>query len=568
MTIDIHDEPRRRSSLAPRRSSTTYYRCFQNYYHAHRYLYPHPQYILGIQCKVNHWQLRDLLQVDRSTGAIYYTRADTIRELQLGQNPTSRVHFCSDYGPRCFNTNDRATVTGGVIISLASQHHASYYAENLTSLDRHSGPLKGLFSFYHPDTEITKVGKLGAMINNAVTVKQHTCGQYKAYVCNNDSNLYLLDITGDRIDVTAKINCELNTSLNNVCQSPTNDLLIVTGDSPSVFLCDPKVRNGVVQKIATDHDSGFGISYHSLGQVFSVTFQDGTCLVYDVRNMHEPTHEIKSTRPGHQSGAFRCCKFSNLNVNDLLVVLEHVGRVHLVDLKRHTEPEGHQVIVFPFALDQFGTYKDGELEAARKLHRVQHGDDYMDESDEQDTHHVVSVYGDPSAVVQSASANPVEERLQFSAPLVYDYDYVANVKPKMFKNYVYTPPPPQAISRAEGAAPNFTMPQWGQNRGHQPQECGIDENAEPLAHAATPMVSTHHEIPTLRASLSAAASTATAELHHDSYQQSYNHIDGEMELAGLAWYGNKLLIGCERGGILTWDINQMARRSFGSFSYV
>lgn len=558
MTIDIHDDLRRRSSLAPRRSSTTYYRCFQNYYHAHRYLYPYPQYILGTCCSVNHWQLRDLLQVDRSTGGIYFTRNDTIRELQLGLEPTSTAHYCSEFWPRCFNTNDGATVTGGVLTSLASQHNNGYYMENLTTLDRNSGPLKGLFSFYHAETGITKVGKLGAMINNAVAVKKHSNGQYKAYVCNNDSNLYAVDVAGDRIDVSAKVNCELNTSLNNVCQSPTNELLIVTGDSPLVFLCDPKVRNGVVDKIVTDHDSGFGLSYHLLGQVFSVTFQDGSCLVYDVRNLREPTHTVRSTRPGHQSGAFRCCKFSNLQVNDLLVVLEHVGRVHLVDLKRGSEPEGHQVIVFPFALDQFGNYKDGEMEAARKLRRVQNGVDYdMERTDEYDTHHCVNVYTDASGHESSDAAVALDERIQFTAPLVYDYDYVANVKPKMFKNYAYTPPPPTAISRAEGDAPTFNMPQWGLQADHR--ECSNDEtvSTEPPASQQAPQTS-----------VSAAATNAAAEMHHDSYQQSYNHIDGEMELAGLAWYGNKLLIGCEKGGVFTWDINQRARRSFGSFSYV
>lgn len=564
--------------------------------------------MLGIQCKVIHWQLRDLLQVDMSTGGIYFTRKDTIRELRLGPPAVSRTHFDPGYGPRCFNTNDGATVTGAVMVLLAARHYESYYSDNLASLDRNGAASKGLFSFHHEETGVTKTGKLGAMINNAVTVKRETNGQYRAYVCNNDSNLYMVDIAGSRLEVAAKINCELNTSLNNVCQLPSNSLLIVTGDSPTVFVCDPKARNGVVDKICTDHDSGFGISHHSGGNQFAVTFQDGTCLVYDARNLKTHTHEIRSTRPGHQSGAFRTCKFSNLQVNDLLVVLEHVGRVHLVDLKCLNEPEGHQVIVFPFALDQFASYKDTQLKAARKLQQIQTGAEFADEPEE-DVHSTVGVYADASHLNpmyghSGQRMSAIDEQLQFTAPLVYDYDHVTNVKPKMFKNYLYTPPPPAAISRVEGDAPNFNVPSWDGGESL----CRADECPEPTqrqsagedgpqaaarAHSvASPNTRTTTPAPSMGSHFSrrlpraefamvepppgsgeptlpsTAAARAASELHHDSYQQSYNHIDGEMELAGLAWYGHKLLIGCERGGMLTWDINQMARRSFGSYNYL
>ena len=52
------------------------------------------------------------------------------------------------------------------------------------------------------------------------------------------------------------------------------------------------------------------------------------------------------------------------------------------------------------------------------------------------------------------------------------------------------------------------------------------------------------------------------------YQQAVNHVNGEMEIAGIDCHNNQLFVGCEDGGLLVWDVNVRGRRSFGSCSYM
>lgn len=223
------------------------------------------------------------------------------------------------------------------------------------------------------------------MINNSVLIDgaNSNNNQYKSYVCNNDSSLYVLDImNNDKISIKNKIECEHDVSLNNAMNSPTTDKLVaVTGDTSSIFLVDPTSGNSPIQKLKTKHDSGFGISFHPNGNLLSVAFQDGHCLLYDLRNLSDPLHEIKSTRPSHQSGGFRTCKFSNSKFSDILAISEHVGRVHLVDLRNlNDQANNHQVIVFPFALDQYGEYK---RQLAKDKELLQHdNDDFMEDRDD------------------------------------------------------------------------------------------------------------------------------------------------------------------------------------------
>lgn len=597
MTIDIVHDPnnsfKRKTggSGSHGYNNSNYYKCFQNYYHGHNYLNPNPHYITDIKASVNHWQLRDLIQVDQENGKLYHTKDDTIRVVDLArpEKNGSDKHMDWDYFPKCFShTQGGVVVTGGLLSSSSKA-----YSMNLPSLssagktNKSFRSPKGLFSFYNPETGINKTVKLGDVINNSVTIYPHTENQFKSYVCNNDSNLYMVDISGDRLSLDSKINCELNTSLNNVCRSPTNDkLLTVTGDSSSVFLLDP-TSNKKIKTIKTEHDSGFGISYHPNGHIFATAFQDGTCSLFDIRNLSETLSEIKSTRPGHQAGAFRCCKFANSSINDFLVILEHVGRVHLFDLRNlnNQDTNDHQVIVFPFALDQFADYKKDKLNGETKLSKGEKEEHDAFESDEQVSHSKFGIYGDSSNLFRSNEIGEIHHKsdLQFTAPLVYDYDYLTNVNPKLFKNYTFqTPPLSNASDNQYLPPPEFNYPQWNSDSNNNDASTGNSrasisippQQRDPDYHFGVG----HSDI------MEYGSNTSTAESHseqltsrsnssydyyyQEAYQKSVNHIHGEMELAGIDWFDRQLLIGCEDGGVLNWDINVLGRRSFGSFSYV
>lgn len=533
MTIDVAHlnlHSKHRNSFSDnQRISSSYYRCFQNYYHGHNYLNPNPKYIASIKSVVNHWQLRDLLQVNQRNGDIYFTKSYSlwkVEQFRDADKVVSHEVLNPDYTPKCFNiTNDGIVVMGGLITSAYKIFYSNI--DNLSlEYNKISRPQKGLFTFTNNNLNTSKTVKVGEMINNSVSVYPYQTNHYKSYICNNDSALYCVDVmNNDKMAINNKVICDHDTSLNNVVKSPYNEkLLIVTGDSPNIYLIDPSIKSSKIDTIKTDNDSGFGISYHPNGNLFSTAFQNGTCLIYDIRNIKTPVKLIQSTRPGHQSGAFRCCKFSNNAFSDLLVVLEHVGRVHLIDL-RNLNDDNHQVIVFPFALDQFGEYKSGKLGNHQEI------------KDNQAEHDHLQIY-DKSA-------------MEFNAPLVYDYDYLTNINPKLFKYYSYHPPvdPDKPLNlENESLIDDLCVNSQFDN------PYTVPESLSPTSH------NTYHNINDTIG--------VTNSYSPDSYQQADNHIYGEMELSGLDWFDSKLLIGSEGGGILSWDVNHQARRSFELFSFV
>lgn len=578
MTISISESKFDRPAPGEKcRSISSHYKCFQNYYHALKYLQPRPSYISNVKSSVNHWQLRDLVQVDPSTGNIYYTLDDSIRALHVfpfhQETIHSHDHCRLPYFPRCFSHSPGGhVVAGGVVTSLSR-----VFSMDVPNLTRGFNPSphrssKGLFSFSSPFLPEQLTFSLGEMINNAVTIypKHGSDSSFTSYVCNNDSNLYTLDISNERVAPDRKFLCEANTSLNNVHQLPDGRLLTATGDSNSFFLLDLKMANPEIETIKTSHGSGFGISYHNNESTLAVAFEDGICQLYDLRKASSnPISEIKSTRPGHQSGAFRCCKFLHTAVQDLLVVLEHVGRVHLIDLKDLDEAN-HQVLVFPFALDQFGRYRHERLSVREKLLRSQNCDNLPDDCEMDDSngdyHKRFEIYDENNA--------------HFNAPLVYDYSYLADENPKLFKDYVYQRP---KLPVCEGRSNSLEVPRMGSPTWRsEPSSFASDHDPYSSFQETSDLEQRSRDIipEDVTERLDLEVGNADVTRHncpdgtqrsypcHDSFQQSVNHIHGEMELSGIDWLDNQLYIGCEDGGIVTWDVNVRARRSFGSFSYV
>lgn len=548
MTISEPQALRKALISAGRRPlSEPYSQCFQNYYHAYQCLQPTPQYISGVRSSVNHWQLRDLVQIDPYLGTLYHTHDDYIRELsQLSRRqglPQSADYARFPYFPRCFGHAEGGVVVTGSVITSSSRAFSMALGTLFGDHALLRRPQKGLFSVFTPEMTEPLTYKVGEMINNAVALYRRPGGGYSLFVCNNDANLYTVDISTRGVHADRQVVCEANSSLNNARLLPDGKLLAVTGDSSLLFMVDALLPQPVVQRVKTGHGSGFGLLFHSNEVTVAAACEDGLCLLYDMRNMCAPFHEVKLTRAGHQSGAFRCCKFLNSPVHDLLVVLEHAGRVHLVDL-RHLDSDHQQVIVFPFALNQYANYADPP--------KLQVPTDPTDRSLESGSAELKRSHGTllrRTTTHRRMDVYPPDR--PFTAPLVYDYSYLSQTNPKLFKDFEYEPPLLSLSEKRSGALRWNSVPECDNLPAEAP--------GGPLSLDAAAAYASHLNSPPM---------LLPPRHVFDSYQQSVNHTHGEMELSGLDWYEDQLYIGCDDGGILCWDINVRARRSFGGYSVV
>lgn len=596
------------------RVSHHYNKCFQNYYHSSNFLKPNPIYIPNINTSVNHWQLRNLTKYNRHDDVLYYTKEDSVHLYDLSQAFTKKV-LKLNYFPRCFDNHEGLIATGGLLTS--SSKLFSLDLDNLTSKDFSASSravAKGLFSFYNPELSILHTVKLGEMINNDVSLNKVGNQQYQALLCNNDANLYCVDINNNSsLNMTNKINCENYTCLNSSVKNPRNNLITAVGDSSLIFIIDPNSGSPIVKTIDSQYDGGFGISYHPNGYLFSAVFQDGVCQLYDLRNLNAPLKQFNSTRKKHQLGAFRVCKISQQNdFNDLLIIAEHVGRVHLIDLKTFDR----QVIVVPAALDQFANYKESLMK--KDEDKMRHTEDEFDDEE----------------LEAKSPLNIYSENLSFTAPLVYDYDYLTNVNSRLFNDVSYVPPmnPPDL----HGEALKLNTPDWSRsnslvlNETSPQQDCPtstasprtsihhpnqnyrrFSSNPPPPISSSTSRPSVSYDVDidsqlneiylnynhtnsrrnTTTATLANASTASSPSISSatplstsssymyltycdDLYQQHTNHQHGEMELLGIEFVNDsitgdlKVVVGCQDAGVLMWDVNAVTRRSIGSFEFV
>lgn len=595
---------RRKSSITPPFASSSqnynkiseyYNRIYHNYYHSKHVLSPNPRYV-NIKTSVNHWQLRDLLKYCPNENQICFTKNDTIQYYDFDTMTTGEKTVNFDYYPRCFDISGEYTATGGLLTSTSSKtmnltnvlESSTLQQQQQQLLQQHqlqlASPMirrniaKGLFSLCRGDQ--THTIKIGEQINNDVKINPVSNQNLQIHLSNNDSHLYCMDVSNSQFTITNKINCEQNTCLNASAKNPRSNLITVVGDSSSIFLVDPLLKSPVTKTIKGDHDGGFSVSYHPDGNIFSTVFQDGICQLYDLRNLSSPLHEFESTRMGHQSGAFRVCKISQtsgLNCgSELMVIAEHVGRVHLVDLKTMER----QVIVVPAALDQFATHQLNGTSGVREM----------------------EIYGEQGTMLQQPQG--------FNSPLVYEYEYLVNKK--IFKDFSYdsmneslgdvlnmlrrnsqplnplqTPPHYQQHSQRH----QLPLQQQEYHRQQQQQqqqqmrqvydEIDLDQQLNEIYRTYTP-----HSTAINHSGSNSSTNSVSSSIYHsgwceDSYQQLTNHVHGEMELSGVdfipgATYGGsgsgaemRIAIACQDAGMVLWDVNSMLRRSIGgSFEFV
>ncbi|EDO19346.1 hypothetical protein Kpol_1036p93 [Vanderwaltozyma polyspora DSM 70294] len=251
--------------------------------------------------------------------------------------------------------------------SSVLQDHSNYSNQNLW---------KGILSIHNTETGVSQSLIMGQFINNCVTMHSKGNQEVDLYSCNNDNHMYQCNISNRGVELVRRYS-DLKFALNNVALSNDASLMVISGDSNKFALyrkneidgqfslsydTQPQWGNSTarVERIprfalpdntsAVDHiyeapnsDHGFYSSFSENDLQFATLFQNGVCLLYDVRKMSSPLAEINSTRPYSHSGAFRVCKFS-YGLDDLLFISEHQGRVHVIDTRNFTN---HQVIMIP-----------------------------------------------------------------------------------------------------------------------------------------------------------------------------------------------------------------------------
>lgn len=304
-----------------------------------------------------------------------------------------------NFKPRCFTELNGLTVCGGLIgsddkgfpsnwnrlaqdanISLPPPSQPINISKNISfPINSHySNPniWKGIVEFYNQETDTMMTFTLGQFINNCVTLYDRASTQFDLFACNNDGHLYQCDVSNRDVTLVKRY-ADLKFPLNNASLSHDGQTMVVSGDSnkfavynqneltnqfslhydnhPSWGSSANRVRriprfalsdeSEYIENIyeAPNSDHGFHNCFSENDLQFATVFQNGTCAIYDIRNMATPMAEISSTRPHSHNGAFRVCRFS-YGLDDLLFISEHQGRVHVVDTRNYVN---HQVIVIP-----------------------------------------------------------------------------------------------------------------------------------------------------------------------------------------------------------------------------
>ncbi|KAH3664365.1 hypothetical protein WICMUC_005750 [Wickerhamomyces mucosus] len=511
---------------------------------------------------VSHWQLRDLVQQRHSLenpNEIIYTFDEYIKATDKNTNKITTV--CKlDFNPRCFQQCDSFIVAGGVYINSLSVSNNSSSSTLLnrafsnTSLSNHSNDSnqRGLFAFFNRDTKQQSSIRLGSYINNYVTINKVSNQHYSSFICNNDNFLYNTIIDNTQININDSI-C-LNHPLNHAALSDDCKNLVVLGDCSKIFLLHPNQErysntfNGTNLSndniIETNSDAGFSTSFDSSGLYFASCFQDGSCLIYDIRNYQRgPIKKIYSTRKNSQNGAFRCVKYSR-GTDDLLFISEHVGRIHMIDTR---DFNNHQVIMLPVNYSTNNTSSTNQINSDSNIFKPK-----------------VLAYDDILTFENNLQHSDYYNYHHHQSFNNYHLEHHNLSNSRASNNFNLL----SALSEEEEEEDNDEE----ENQEHYNREfCQVTSINAPKNNS---IVSNHED------QLISSISNNTNLQNRDEgngdvipissinnrYGSEYDYSDNE--ISGIDWYqdhdGTHLVVGCDLG-LINWNIDSWARRSFPSF---
>ncbi|SCV05353.1 LANO_0H05622g1_1 [Lachancea nothofagi CBS 11611] len=483
---------------------------------------------------------------------------------------------------------------------------------------------KGVLSVYNEENDTSLTYRLGQYINNCVLLHPKSTQQFDLFACNNDAHLYQCDISNRGVELTRRYS-DLKFSLNNATLSHDGKTLITSGDSSkfaiyhqneitgffslkydtqpqwgSSFIRNKRIpryampdRSGFIDNIyeVPGGDHGFYTSFSENDLLFASVFQNGTCWVYDARKMETPLAEINSTRKYTQNGAFRVCKFSE-GMDDLLFISEHHGRVHVVDTRNFMN---HQVIMIPDRNSSSGDDKQPPATARRSSMPAQLNDPHttfaasipvselqpqlipypkvincmnnnLDASrpDEESAETVVTGRRErrrSSFRVRrfSTSNNSPVLSLESIDPSILDSRYNAqNYRAVDNYNYVGESRRGSEFSlHRQNHLPHHTDSESLFVNDVEVVEAYSDVNDE-LSHTIVP------------GSRSQARRTSPSVLQYTRGSDLSTNGTDENSISGIDWMddeeGSSLVIGTDYG-IMKWNINSWARRSFPSYDF-
>ncbi|KAK9478900.1 WD40-repeat-containing domain protein [Lipomyces japonicus] len=319
---------------------------------------------------IKHWQLRDLICKTALPNEILYVSDRFVKSMDI---KTGKSVKCAEFPfePRCIATSSRGSGNGDSIIATGGiqrgQFGISYRPEQ-----QQDG-----YSTMNPVTAV----ELGGSINNSITLFNQGSASVSALVCNNDHSLRMLDISPTGHSVVDKI-C-LPVPLNHASMSPDGNTIITCGDSPQLFVFHPEERSNSLSNrrswtrsitLPTSSDSGFSTAFSPSGVLFAVAAQDGVASIFDSRFVSssstacKPLKMIESTRPRTNAGAFRCLKFTP-GAEDLLLITEQSGRVHVVDARKF---EDRQVLDIPNTNDLLPPRSSNHLAGGTVSNHMRH----------------------------------------------------------------------------------------------------------------------------------------------------------------------------------------------------
>ncbi|KAK9472219.1 quinon protein alcohol dehydrogenase-like superfamily, partial [Dipodascopsis tothii] len=291
---------------------------------------------------IKHWQLRDLITRTAVPNEIMYVCDRSIKALDTAAGGTqTAAEFV--FEPRCLAVGGDVVAAGGV--------QRGQFA---------FGSLRGHYEAGDADGRDMSAGihtfELGGFINNSISLFRPGAASVHALVCNNDHVLRLLDLGGDG-DYSVVESHRLPVPLNHSSISPDGRTIVACGDSAEIFVLHPHEpapgdrRWTHALTLPTSADAGFSTAFSPSGVLFAVASQDGLASVFDTRYLApagpagptRPLTQVQSSCPGEGSSAFRCLKFS-AGAEDLLLVAEQAGRVHVVDTRKL---EDRQVLTIP-----------------------------------------------------------------------------------------------------------------------------------------------------------------------------------------------------------------------------
>lgn len=574
---------------------------------------------------IKHWQLRDLVSVSTERPSlVYYPTDNKVNSIDLAASAVAAtaseegqvrnsIDESTPGSPRATRTSQAEVVAEfefeprsiqnlNNIVAVAGVKSTREQAGKIGVVNRVSG------------AKIER--ELGQYINNSLCLytdyddesidngyggdvpKSNSNSAMHALVCNNDKNLYWLNIGHERIEIEREM--PFPASLNHASISPDRKMIVACGDIGQVYLSPAhetransknifQLNDGSGslagsgagstinaygkskscsyqnwQTLETWPDYGFSTSFHSSSIVFGVAFQPGVAQLFDVRNLSEPLTQIYSTRPKDWTGAFRCLKFAS-GPQDLVFISEQMGRVHLVDLRNF---DNHQVLNVP---DRAGRWQRDEEQPA-----VQFYDDMLKS-------------GEASPLVMN---NAVAHNEHYPAPEYNGGGYATGDSlgsDNPSSNLMMRRTRRLSVESASGIAAPSIGGSTGSRRGsasiRELSMDGVPLTPEPFDIEPPPALlqgpSTRQRRYSLRylsnrPDLQPSSPTSSGGmaglrggLMGGSMATAASHLAAHTEngVSGLGWSGyngGTLIVGTDCG-VATWSIDQIARRTFPDY---